>query len=294
MRDPQIISPAMRRVLQRRAASAEHAKLNAEAIAKQPKTWRRVLRIAEHAIAISAGLAAIAGVLFWLAEAPDRDEERSLRRAEMVARAYAILSAAEQTGRISAILDPNIEWAIDTLASTGSPIKLTAAEIDLSFISLDCAFLRVEAANFSLFAANVDRSHVTWTGRLLDARLETLSDTELSINFRYTEDPELMFGARSMTNSLIDGVPSDAGLQFVKIDDGLVNFENVEVRNYDKSRLFGRGRWKNPFSNPDVQCSEAMPDGSKPACVSIVAYNSKPRVDLPDFLGQRCPQRQEQ
>jgi hypothetical protein len=147
---------------------ATHEAEKAQALARSAAEGKKLLRIIEHVIGIGAGLAAIAGVLFWFYEAGDRDEERSARRAELVARAQTILTSIDPQEEIDSYDNPLIEWAIVTLARYDQPIFIKAKTVSLIGIELECAKISVEADSLRLPLAELSGVTLSWTGRNLD------------------------------------------------------------------------------------------------------------------------------
>jgi hypothetical protein len=138
-------SPAMERLLARKAAE------------KRWPLWKR----AEHVLGVLAAIAAILGVGFWLSEGPDREQERSMRRAELIARAETVIVRSAEDGWLSNLSDPQLVWAMRTLAELSHPIMLKAKMVFLADLRLSCATILVSADQFHAGGAELNEVALT-------------------------------------------------------------------------------------------------------------------------------------
>src|SRR5262249_33812220 len=123
----------------------------------------------ERVIYLVAAIAGIAGVVFWIWESPDRDEEREARQSELVARANQILKDAGASGRISNADDPTVGWAIQTLIKYRNPVVLNAEHVTLVQVKAECAAMTVNAKSFTILGGRFANTQIEWDGQTFHA-----------------------------------------------------------------------------------------------------------------------------
>jgi hypothetical protein len=157
-RERQIPPPPPKKFIQRQI----------DRLKRQIDRLKRPFQFFEHVIGLVAAFAAILGVGFWWAERGDRNEERRLRKAELIADARTTLASAAATGVVDAESDPMVAFAIQVLADYRQPIILKSESVSLGGVDLDCAEILIEAEFAEIAYSNVGRSIIHWYGKKLE------------------------------------------------------------------------------------------------------------------------------
>lgn len=152
-------------------------RINAQRAAQRNAGWPTV----ERWVTLGAAIAAILGVFFWISEGPDRDEERSNRRAELLGRAEDAIARAAEDGVISTTYDHRLEWAVETLASLNSPISLRAPIVDLGQLRLDCGYITISADTFDASRAVLRGVEMEIYSPSIDMRSLRAIDTKILV-----------------------------------------------------------------------------------------------------------------
>lgn len=174
MLEPPRISRALERVLARRAAEK---KARAE-LSRLP--WR-IAQWFGGAIGVAAALAGLFGVWTWVAEAPDRAEERRVNRSQLIMDAREILSVAQASNIIDGIADPSVSGAVQTLADYGQPIALAADEVYLQHLDIKCGELEIRSRVLDMFDVAFRDSSLDWEGNSASFRYAAAGGSFLSL-----------------------------------------------------------------------------------------------------------------
>lgn len=141
--------------------------------------WQKL----EHTIAIVAGIAAIAGFGTWVWEFPDREEERQVRRSQLISDARAVLRASLETGVVDSDMDPSVGFAIEVLTKYSQPIELNATTVNLGHLTLGCAEIAIKANSISLGFSKLGRSSLYLSAPTIEMTDVTMTDTSMRIDF---------------------------------------------------------------------------------------------------------------
>lgn len=183
VRDKQIPSRALQRAMQNRADRQEKE-------AAKRLLPARVLFAGWNLLwRTTVGLATIAGIAsayFWVLEAPDRAEERLVRRSQLISDARAVLDAAQLRPVIDGISNPSISAAVQTLADFGQPVVITADRVFLEHLRLECAEIEIKSRTLDLFDTYFGSSVLYWNG------------DEVELTNIIAEDSVLQFGPEDL------------------------------------------------------------------------------------------------
>ncbi|MEZ6030320.1 MAG: hypothetical protein R3C46_11285 [Hyphomonadaceae bacterium] len=126
--------------------------------------WRPKLEVAALISGIVASTLSIVGILVWIDEKNDRDDDRKARaeerearekdaearRISLIGQAYAAISQEAADGDFDTGESGLTRWALDTLQREGEPIRIVADTVRISGVDFTCATLRINAKTIGI------------------------------------------------------------------------------------------------------------------------------------------------